>query len=103
MRYAEVTDMKRIFGGTLTLKNGRIDKYQFDEGYCQAEKYIYNTSQDDFTFCYYDQNHIIRSEIGMRMRPIDNYARNDWALGSLSKSLGKGYLRVILNVLNSHR
>jgi len=46
---------------------------------------------------------IIRSEIGMRMRPIDNYARNDWALGSLSKSLGKGYLRVILNVLNSHR
>ena len=34
MRYAEVTDMKRIFGGTLTLKNGRIDKYQFDEGYC---------------------------------------------------------------------
>ena len=39
----------------------------------------------------------------MRMRPIDNYARNDWALGSLSKSLGKGYLRVILNVLNSHR
>ena len=58
MRYAEVTDMKRIFGGTLTLKNGRIDKYQFDEGYCQAEKYIYNTSQDDFTFCYYDQNHV---------------------------------------------
>ena len=44
MRYAEVTDMKRFFGGTLTLKNGRIDKYQFDEGYCQAEKYIYNTS-----------------------------------------------------------
>jgi hypothetical protein len=34
MRYAEVTDMKRIFGGTLTLKNGRIDKYQFDKGYC---------------------------------------------------------------------
>ena len=58
MRYAEVTDMKRIFGGTLTLKNGRIDKYQFDEGYCQAEKYIYNTSQDDFTFCYYDQDHL---------------------------------------------
>ena len=48
-------------------------------------------------------DHFIRSEIGMRMRPIDNYARNDWALGSLSKSLGKGYLRVILNVLNSHR
>ena len=47
-----------LLGGTLTLKNGRIDKYQFDEGYCYAEKYIYNTSQDDFTFCYYDQNHV---------------------------------------------
>lgn len=47
-----------LLGGTLTLKNGRIDKYQFDEGYCQAEKYIYNTSQDDFTFCYYDQDHL---------------------------------------------
>ena len=47
-----------LLGGTLTLKNGRIGKYQFDEGYCQAEKYIYNTSQDDFTFCYYDQDHL---------------------------------------------
>lgn len=47
-----------LLGGSLTLKNGRIDKYQFDEGYCQAEKYIYNTSQDDFTFCYYDRDHL---------------------------------------------
>ena len=47
-----------LLGGSLTLKNGRIDKYQFDEGYCQAEKYIYNTSQDEFTFCYYDKDHL---------------------------------------------
>ena len=47
-----------LLGGALTLKNGRIDKYQFDEGYCQAEKYPYNTRQDDFTFCYYDKDHL---------------------------------------------
>ena len=47
-----------LLGGALTLKNGRIDKYQFDEGYCQAEKYPYNTLQDDFTFCYYDKDHL---------------------------------------------
>ena len=45
-----------LLGGALTLKNGRIDKYQFDEGYCQAEKY--SATQDDFTFCYYDQDHL---------------------------------------------
>ena len=47
-----------LLGGALTLKNGRIDKYQFDEGYCQAEKYPYNTRQDNFTFCYYDKDHL---------------------------------------------
>ena len=47
-----------LLGGSLTLKNGRIDKYQFEEGYCQAEQYVYNTSQDVFTFCYYDRDHL---------------------------------------------
>ena len=53
---ADSTDY--LLGGSLTLKNGRIDKYLFDEGYCQAEKYVYNTSKDDFTFCYYDRDHL---------------------------------------------
>jgi RHS repeat-associated protein len=47
-----------LLGGSLTMKNGRIDKYQFDEGYCQAKKNVSNTSYDDFTFCYYDQDHL---------------------------------------------
>ncbi len=47
-----------LLGGALTLKNGRIDKYQFEEGYCQAVKYRLNASQDDFTFCYYDRDHL---------------------------------------------
>ena len=56
IQYTDSTDY--LLGGSLTLKNGRIDKYQFGEGYCQAERYIYNTSQDDFTFCYYDRDHL---------------------------------------------
>ncbi len=36
--------------------NGRIDKYQFEEGYCQAEKSSSDNNKDIFTFCYYDQD-----------------------------------------------
>jgi RHS repeat-associated protein len=56
IQYTDSTDY--LLGGSLTVKNGRIDKYQFDEGYCQAEKNSNNTSQDDFTFCYYDRDHL---------------------------------------------
>ena len=40
------------------MKNGRVDKLQFDEGYCLAESYAGNTSQDDIYFCYYDRDHL---------------------------------------------
>ena len=33
-----------------------VKDYQFDEGYCQAERY--NTSMDSFTFRYYDCDHL---------------------------------------------
>jgi hypothetical protein len=45
-----------LLGGALTLKNGRIDKYQFEEGYCQAARR--NATQDSFTFLYYDRDHL---------------------------------------------
>ena len=53
---ADSTDY--LLGGSLTLRNGRIDKYQFEEGYCQAAAYSGNTSQDNFTFYYYDRDHL---------------------------------------------
>ena len=56
IQHTDSTDY--LLGGSLTLKNGRIDKYLFDEGYCQAEKYVYNASKDNFTFCYYDRDHL---------------------------------------------
>ena len=45
-----------LLGGSLTLKNGRVNKYQFDEGYCLARKC--NATQEDFLFCYYDKDHL---------------------------------------------
>ena len=47
-----------LLGGSLTLRNGRIDKLQFEEGYCQAERYAGNSSQDDFYLYYYDRDHL---------------------------------------------
>ncbi len=56
IQYADSTDY--LLGGSLTLKNGRIDRLLFEEGYCQAESYVNNSSQDVFTFCYYDRDHL---------------------------------------------
>ena len=44
-----------LLGGCLVMKNGRIDKYQFEEGYCLARK---AGDKDYFTFCYYDKDHL---------------------------------------------
>ena len=53
---ADSTDY--LLGGSLTLRNGRVDKLQFEEGYCQASAYSGNPSQDDITFQYYDRDHL---------------------------------------------
>ena len=53
---ADSTDY--LLGGSLTLRNGRVDKLQFEEGYCQASAYSGNPSQDDITFYYYDRDHL---------------------------------------------
>ena len=47
-----------LLGGNLTLKNGRIDKFLFDEGYCQAGENTVNVTQDYFTINYYDRDHL---------------------------------------------
>ena len=53
---ADSTDY--LLGGSLTLRNGRIDKLLFEEGYCQAEMYAGNNSQDNFYLYYYDRDHL---------------------------------------------
>lgn len=52
--YTDSTDY--LLGGALILKNGKIDKFLFDEGYCQATQY--NATQNNFTFLYYDKDHL---------------------------------------------
>ena len=56
IQYRDSTDY--LLGGSLTLKNGRIDKYLFDEGYCQAGENTVNVTQDYFTINYYDRDHL---------------------------------------------
>ena len=53
---ADSTDY--LLGGMLTMRDGRIDRYQFDGGYCQAMPSAINASQDYFTFYYYDRDHL---------------------------------------------
>ena len=54
IQHADSTDY--LLGGILTLRNGRIDKYQFEEGYCQASRR--SATQDSFIFLYYDRDHL---------------------------------------------
>ncbi len=51
---ADSTDY--LLGGSLTLRNGRIDKYLFEGGYAQAS--AAGATTDDFTFYYYNQDHL---------------------------------------------
>ena len=51
---ADSTDY--MLGGSLTLKNGRIDKYLFDGGYAKATPS--GSSSDSFAFYYYNQDHL---------------------------------------------
>ncbi len=46
-----------MLGGTLTLKNGLIDKYYFEDGYCKMEKRSDN-SKETIRYYYYDQDHL---------------------------------------------
>ena len=51
---ADSTDY--LMGGSLTMKNGRIDKYLFEGGYAQASPS--GSNNDTFAFYYYNQDHL---------------------------------------------
>ena len=48
--------LNNLLGGSLTMKNGRIDKYLFDGGYAQAT--ATGSNNDSFAFYYYNQDHL---------------------------------------------
>ena len=43
---------------------------------------------------------IIRGEIGMDLRPVNEYARKDWAVRDMTTSIAKAYLRHLFPKLN---
>ena len=51
---ADSTDY--LIGGSLTMKNGKIDKYLFEGGYAQAS--VASSTTDNFAFYYYNQDHL---------------------------------------------
>ena len=51
---ADSTDY--LLGGSLTMKNGRIDKFLFGGGYAQAS--VASSTTDNFAFYYYNQDHL---------------------------------------------
>ncbi|MBE6266222.1 MAG: RHS repeat-associated core domain-containing protein [Prevotella ruminicola] len=51
---ADSTDY--LLGGSLTMKNGKVDKYLFEGGYAQAS--VASSTTDSFAFYYYNQDHL---------------------------------------------
>jgi RHS repeat-associated protein len=71
--YTDSTDY--LLGGSLVMKNGRIDKFLFDGGYAQASPT--GATTDNFILSYYNQDHLgnNREVIGTRgaVRQVTNY------------------------------
>ena len=51
---ADSTDY--LMGGSLTMKNGKIDKFLFEGGYAQAS--VASSTTDNFAFYFYNQDHL---------------------------------------------
>ena len=51
---ADSTDY--LMGGSLTMKNGKVDKYLFGGGYAQAS--VASSTTDNFAFYFYNQDHL---------------------------------------------
>ena len=55
IQHADSTDY--LLGGSLVMKNGKIDKVLFEGGYAQASA-VSNTTKDKFAFNFYNQDHL---------------------------------------------
>ena len=64
-----------LLGGSLTLKNGRIDKYYFEGGFARA--FETSATTDRFVFYYYNQDHLGNNrevvDIKGRIHQVTNY------------------------------
>ena len=55
IRQKDSTD--NLLGGSLVMRNEKIDKVLFDGGYAQASA-VSNTTKDKFAFNFYNQDHL---------------------------------------------
>lgn len=64
-----------LLGGSLTLKNGRIDKYYFEGGFARA--FETSATTDRFVFYYYNKDHLGNNrevvDIKGRIHQVTNY------------------------------
>ena len=68
IQHADSTDY--LLGGSLVMKNGKIDKILFEGGYAQATA-VNKTTKDKFAFYYYNQDHL-----GNIRQVIEPYGNN---------------------------
>ena len=54
IQHADSTDY--LLGGSLVMKNGRIDKFLFEGGYAQAK--ADGSYKDNFTYYFYNKDHL---------------------------------------------
>ncbi len=64
-----------LLGGSMVMKNGRVDKYLFEGGYAQAS--VASATTDNFAFFYYNKDHLgsIREVVDANgnIRQVTNY------------------------------
>ena len=64
-----------LLGGSMVMKNGRVDKYLFEGGYAQAS--VAGSTTDSFAFFYYNKDHLgsIREVVDANgnIRQVTNY------------------------------
>ena len=93
IRQKDSTDY--LLGGSLVMRNEKIDKVLFDGGYAQASA-VSNTTKDKFAFNFYNQDHLSnnREVVNANAKSI-KYHFSFGKFGSNIKKCCKYYLIVV--------
>ena len=70
-----------LLGGSLVMKNGKIDKILFDGGYAQASA-VSNTTKDKFAFYYYNQDHLGNNREVVDAKGVVQQVTNYYSFGA---------------------
>ena len=70
-----------LLGGSLVMKNGKIDKVLFDGGYAQATA-VNKTTKDKFAFYYYNQDHLGNNREVVNAKGVVQQVTNYYPFGA---------------------